>query len=155
MEDIRTKTKAFLARFFQNVDLQDDQDIFAMGFVNSLFAMQLVLFVENQFGVAVEDDDLDIDNFKSINAIASLIERKTATGVGIDDVGFEAQNINFSVLDRQEVMRQSRVAAWVRKIIISGSGNEVRSGINEKGWRLLDATRAGPWSGATDHTEAA
>ena len=70
MEDIRTKTKAFLARFFQNVDLQDDQDIFAMGFVNSLFAMQLVLFVENQFGVAVEDDDLDIDNFKSINAIA-------------------------------------------------------------------------------------
>ena len=79
MEDIRTKTKAFLARFFQNVDLQDDQDIFAMGFVNSLFAMQLVLFVENQFGVTVEDDDLDIDNFKSINAIASLIERKTAT----------------------------------------------------------------------------
>lgn len=78
MEDIRTKTKAFLARFFQNIDLQDDQDIFAMGFVNSLFAMQLVLFVENQFGVAVEDADLDVDNFRSINAIANLIERKSA-----------------------------------------------------------------------------
>ena len=54
-----------------------------MGFVNSLFAMQLVLFVENHFGVAVEDDDLDIDNFKSINAIASLIERKTATRLNV------------------------------------------------------------------------
>ncbi len=83
MEDIRTKTKAFIARFFQNIDLEDDQDIFALGFVNSLFAMQLVLFVENEFAVAVEDADLDIDNFRTINAIVSLIERKTASHLGV------------------------------------------------------------------------
>src|SRR2546429_8926137 len=75
MEDVSAKTRAFLARFFQNIDLQDDQDIFAMGFVNSLFAMQLVLFVENEFGISVENDDLDIDNFRSINAIVHLVER--------------------------------------------------------------------------------
>src|SRR6266567_9460757 len=83
MEDIRTKTKAFLAGFFQNIDLQDDQDIFALGFVNSLFAMQLVLFVENGFGIAVEDVDLDIDNFRTINAIVALIERKTASRLNV------------------------------------------------------------------------
>ncbi len=83
MEDLKTKTKAFMARFFQNLDLQDDQDIFAMGFVNSLFAMQLVLFVENEFGIAVENEDLDIDNFRTINAIASLIERKTASRLNV------------------------------------------------------------------------
>ncbi len=76
MEDIRAKTKAFIARFFQNIELQDDQDIFAMGFVNSLFAMQLVLFVESEFGIVVENDELDIDNFRSISAITNLIERK-------------------------------------------------------------------------------
>lgn len=81
MQDISTKIKAFLARHIQSIDLQDDDDIFALGFVNSLFAMQLVLFVESEFGVAIENEDLDIDNFRSIYAIAGLIERKTAARV--------------------------------------------------------------------------
>lgn len=79
MEDIRAKIRAFLAKFFQNIELQDDQDIFALGFINSLFAMQLVLFVESQFGIEVKDEDLDISNFKSIDVITQLIERKTAS----------------------------------------------------------------------------
>jgi methoxymalonate biosynthesis acyl carrier protein len=76
---IQTKIKDFLGRFFQNLELEDEQDIFALGFVNSLFAMQLVLFVETEFGLKVEDEDLDIDNFRSIQAITRLIERKTAS----------------------------------------------------------------------------
>ena len=77
MEDIRSKIKVFINRFFQNVELQDDQDIFSMGFVNSLFAMQLVMFVENNFGIAIENEDLDIDNFRTVDAIVKLIEHKT------------------------------------------------------------------------------
>lgn len=76
--EIKTRIREFLARFFQNLELDDDQDIFALGFVNSLFAMQLVLFVEKEFAVSVEDDDLDIDNFRSLNAIANMVEQKTA-----------------------------------------------------------------------------
>ena len=83
MQDIRTKIKAFLARFLQNLDVQDDQDIFAMGVVNSLFAMQLVLFVENEFGISVENEDLDIDNFRSINAIVHLVEHKATPGIKV------------------------------------------------------------------------
>ena len=75
--EIKTSIRAFLARFFQNINLEDDQDIFALGFVNSLFAMQMVLFVEKEFRFTVEDDDLNMDNFRSINAIAALVERKT------------------------------------------------------------------------------
>ncbi|HEU5379698.1 MAG TPA: phosphopantetheine-binding protein [Ktedonobacteraceae bacterium] len=76
MEDIRSRIRAFLAKFFQDIELQDDQDIFALGFINSLFAMQLVLFVESEFGIEIQDDDLDISNFRSIDVIAQLIERK-------------------------------------------------------------------------------
>ena len=47
--EIRQKTKAFMAVHFKNYDLQDDDDIFSLGFVNSLFAMQLVMFVEKEF----------------------------------------------------------------------------------------------------------
>lgn len=76
--DFKAKIREFLARFFQDLHLTDDEDIFALGFINSLFAMQLVLFVESEFGFTVEDDDLDIENFRSLNAMASLIERKLA-----------------------------------------------------------------------------
>ncbi len=78
----KIKIREFINHFFQNVELTDDQDIFEMGFVNSLFAMQLVLFVEKEFDFSVEDGDLDIANFRSINAINELIERKTAIEVG-------------------------------------------------------------------------
>ena len=78
MKEIKAKIKTFLSQFFGNHDLQDEEDIFALGFVNSLFAMQLVLFVEQEFQIAIEDEDLDFDNFRTINAIAHLVERKTA-----------------------------------------------------------------------------
>jgi acyl carrier protein len=74
--EIKTSIRQFLARHFRNYDLQDDEDIFALGFVNSLFAMQLVLFVENEFGITVEDQDLDIDNFRTINALTALVTHK-------------------------------------------------------------------------------
>lgn len=77
-QTIERRIRAFLAGFFQQLELEDEQDIFALGFVNSLFAMQLVLFVEKEFAIHVENEDLDIDNFRSIRAIASLVERKSA-----------------------------------------------------------------------------
>jgi acyl carrier protein len=39
--------------------------------------MQLVMFVESTFHLQIENDELDIANFLSINAIANLVERKT------------------------------------------------------------------------------
>lgn len=78
MEQSKVRIQAFLARYLQNYDLPDDQDIFSLGFINSLFAMQLVLFVEKEFGIEVANEDLDIDNFRTVNAIAGLVERKHA-----------------------------------------------------------------------------
>ena len=78
MEEAKAKVRTFLARFFRKHELRDDEDIFALGFVNSLFAMQLVMFLEKEFAVKVDNKDLDFDNFRSINAIIGLIERKSA-----------------------------------------------------------------------------
>lgn len=75
--DIKLKIKQFLVRYFKDYYLQDDEDIFSLGFVNSLFAMQLVMFVEQTFQIAIADEDLTIDNFRTINALANLIQRKT------------------------------------------------------------------------------
>jgi len=72
-ESIKAQTREFMSKFFQSSELKDDDDIFALGLVNSLFAMQLVMFVEKTFDMTVEDDDLNIDNFRTINAITKLV----------------------------------------------------------------------------------
>jgi len=76
-DTVKAMTRAFIAKFFPHHDLKDDEDIFALGFVNSLFALQLVMFVEKKFNMTVEDDDLNIDNFRAIDAIAALVMRKS------------------------------------------------------------------------------
>jgi methoxymalonate biosynthesis acyl carrier protein len=60
----------------RNNDLKDDEDIFALGFINSLAALQLVQFLEKEFGITVEDEDLDLDNFRTLNSMDELLERK-------------------------------------------------------------------------------
>jgi methoxymalonate biosynthesis acyl carrier protein len=76
MNDAQSRIKTFLSRFFRQHELQPDEDIFALGFVNSLLAMQLVNFVEKEFGVTIEDEDLDLANFRTLAAMDALIERK-------------------------------------------------------------------------------
>lgn len=81
MEMERARIKAFLSGKIRNHELRDDDDIFAMGFVNSLFAMQLVLFLEKEFGVTIENEDLELENFQTVNSIVNLIESKRLQSV--------------------------------------------------------------------------
>lgn len=75
-DDPRLRIREFLSHSFDSSALSDDEDIFAAGRVTSLFAMELVVFIEERIGIRLDDEDLDRENFKSINAMASLIERK-------------------------------------------------------------------------------
>jgi len=56
--------------------LKDDDNIFELGFVDSLFALQLVSFIEKEFEIELENNDLDLKNFSSINSIVSFLENK-------------------------------------------------------------------------------
>ena len=55
---------------------QDDQDIFALGFVNSLFAMELVMFIEKTFHVRIPNDELKLDNFRTVTRMSELVRRQ-------------------------------------------------------------------------------
>lgn len=76
--EIRRQIRDFLHNKFPNAGITDDQDIFALGYVNSLFAMELVLFIEQAFGNEVPNEDLEIDNFRSVDAMTSMLERRRA-----------------------------------------------------------------------------
>ena len=73
---VRTQVREFLAKHLRSVEVDDDENLFGSGLVNSLFAMQLVLFVESTYDVQIANEDLDIKNFHTIDAIVALIERK-------------------------------------------------------------------------------
>lgn len=59
-----------------------DEDLFAAGGVSSLFAMELVLFLEREFSIAVTGPELKLDNFRSAEAMAALIHRLDGTMAG-------------------------------------------------------------------------
>ena len=59
-----------------NVSFTDDDNYFELRFVNSLFAMKLVNFVEQKFDIEVDNDELDIKNFSTVNNIVALINKK-------------------------------------------------------------------------------
>lgn len=71
----RDSIREFLGRHLRMQSVRDGDDIFATGYVNSLFAMQLVTFVEKQFGITVEPAELRLDNFRSVDALVALVER--------------------------------------------------------------------------------
>ena len=76
MKDIKEKIYGFLSDHFKDYQLKDDEDIFATGFINSMFAMQLVLFIEKEFQLTINDEELDFENFRTVNAMIRLIESK-------------------------------------------------------------------------------
>lgn len=81
-ERILSPIRHFMAGSFNGRALTDEDDIFALGFGNSLFAIQLVNFVETEFGIEIDSDDLEMTNFRSISSISGLVERKLATAAG-------------------------------------------------------------------------
>jgi methoxymalonate biosynthesis acyl carrier protein len=68
--------RRFILSSIRVARLDDDANLFESGIVNSLFAVQLMTFVEKTFAIEVDMDDLDIENFKSVDATAAFVLRK-------------------------------------------------------------------------------
>jgi methoxymalonate biosynthesis acyl carrier protein len=77
-ENVQTRVRQFVRDHVEHDDFADDDDLFATGLVSSLFAVQIVMWVERTFGATVGPSDLDIDNFATVEAIAGFVRRKRA-----------------------------------------------------------------------------
>ncbi|WP_433654429.1 acyl carrier protein [Nocardia sp. CA-128927] len=73
--DARSEIREFVAKRFPEGRLQDDHDIFESGFVNSLFAMELVMFIEQRLGDRIPNDELMLDNFRTVDVMTDLVGR--------------------------------------------------------------------------------
>lgn len=79
-DTIRAMVESNLNIFNSDVQFSDDDNIFRKGFVDSLFAVQLIAYLEAEFGIKVANKDLDINNFSSVNKMVSFVERKRREG---------------------------------------------------------------------------
>ena len=77
-EKIRQFIEANLVVFEDEAEFTDSDNIFEMGFVNSLFAMKLVSYIEQEFEIEVDNEDLEISNFNSVDRIVGYVENKQA-----------------------------------------------------------------------------
>jgi acyl carrier protein len=58
--------------------LKDDVSFLEEGVVDSLGVMELVVFVEEQFGLQVADEEVTPEHFDSVERLAGYVERKLA-----------------------------------------------------------------------------
>jgi acyl carrier protein len=77
----RTKDKivAFINEYFikdTGVVLKDDTSLLDEGILDSTGVMELVSYIESDFRITVEDEEIVPDNFDSIRKLSSFIDRK-------------------------------------------------------------------------------
>ena len=58
-----------------SADIKPDQDLFSSGLVSSMFAMQLVVHLEEAYDIAIIGPDLKLDNFRTVQAMTALVLR--------------------------------------------------------------------------------
>ena len=58
----------------EETEIAVDADLFELG-LDSLGVNRLVVFVERRFGVRVVDDEIVAENFRTLEALVSLVQR--------------------------------------------------------------------------------
>ena len=58
-------------------DLDSDDSFLEKGIIDSTGILELVMFVEETYGIEVEDDEVIPENFDSINKLGAYLRRKT------------------------------------------------------------------------------
>lgn len=59
-----------------NLELSDEMSLLQYGVVDSTGVLEVVAFLEQAFGVTIDDAELLPENFDSIARMAALVERK-------------------------------------------------------------------------------
>jgi acyl carrier protein len=80
IEAIAPVIREFLARNFlfsdQGFGYADDASLLGEGIIDSLGIIELVAFVEKQFGIAVRDQELLPGNFDSVSKLSAFVHGK-------------------------------------------------------------------------------
>ena len=83
MSEVKSKIRIFIVENFLFGDdngLGDDTSFLEDGIIDSTGVLELVSFLEEEFSITVEDDELIPENLDSLNNIAAYLGKKASTG---------------------------------------------------------------------------
>lgn len=63
---------------FDRETLEADEDLLDQGFIDSLGIMKLIVFIEDTFGLKIDDGEIIPENFQSLNSMVSFVQQKSA-----------------------------------------------------------------------------
>mgnify|MGYP001611163344 FL=1 len=72
---MQNKIKAFLERISQKSIKDENQDLISAGFLDSFSMIELIVFLESEFGVEVNMESLNRDNFNSLNHLVESLKK--------------------------------------------------------------------------------
>ena len=76
---VREQLKQFVVESFlfgQQTELKDNDSFLESGIIDSTGVLELVTFVEEGFGIKVQDSDLIPDNLDSIEKLTAFVQRR-------------------------------------------------------------------------------
>ena len=79
MSDTIPQLASFIVRNIlkqPNRAIAPDEKLISSGLIDSFSLMDLALFVEDTFGVRIEDTELNADTFDTLSQLGSLIESR-------------------------------------------------------------------------------
>jgi len=78
--DIKTTVERFIIDELivgdSQTKLDPDQSLVSSGVIDSLALLRLIAFLEEKFGVVVNDEEVVPENFETLNVIKGLVESK-------------------------------------------------------------------------------
>jgi len=78
---IEEKIKDFILKnlyFVEDQELADDDSFLNEGIIDSMGSLELVAFVESEFGIKVDMSEVVVKNFDSVRQLANFVRSKLA-----------------------------------------------------------------------------
>ncbi len=79
MADIKASIKDYILEEFVpdgDIDVEDNTNLLEEEVVDSLGIFTLVSFIENKFSVSIDAEEVNLDNFETLESITTLVESK-------------------------------------------------------------------------------
>ena len=73
-KSVEAELLAFLTERIKT-PVRPDEDLFKAGLVSSMFAMQLVVHLEDTYDIEIVGPELTLDHFRSVEAMTALVLR--------------------------------------------------------------------------------
>ena len=78
--EIKETLRQFIVENFmfgqQDADFADEDSFLEKGIIDSTGVLELVMFLEEKFGIKVEEEDLIPDNLDSLSKVADFVGKK-------------------------------------------------------------------------------